>query len=191
MRDDLPSIDPFVDADTVPEWHAVFTIQLSELVETHMFDWSMPELDWSEAAYSDAQYKRLCDAFVQKFYWREISMLPPGQWYQQLRYKLVYELMPKYKPMYQAFDDGFNPYADSDEYHKRRTIGSEYPETLLSGNSDYISTGQDIEYETVKIGDIAAAAERYERGFKAVDAMLLDELESMFVCMYAANVNGW
>ena len=184
-------IDVFTDAEELPEWHAVFTIQLSELVETGMFDWSMPELDWSSAAYSPEQYARLCDAFIQRFYWREISMLPPGQWYQQLRYKLIYELMPKYKPMYAAEGEGFNPYADYDEYHKRRTIGSEYPETLLSGNSDYISEGQDMEYETVRLGNVADNAEKYLQKFRAVDALVLDELETMFICMYAANINGW
>ena len=48
-----------------------------------------------------------------------------------------------------------------------------------------------MEYETVRLGNVADNAEKYLQKFRAVDALVLDELESMFICMYAANINGW
>lgn len=36
---------------------------------------------------------------------------------------------------------------DKDEWGKSRDVGSEFPQTLLSGNSDYASDGEDREYE--------------------------------------------
>ena len=63
------------------EWHDVYTISLGELVADGSFDWSRPELDWSDAAYDAEQYTRVCDYFIQRFYWREISLLPLKKWF--------------------------------------------------------------------------------------------------------------
>lgn len=172
------------------EWHDVYTIALGELVADGSFDWSRPELDWSDAAYDDAQYKRVCDYFIQRFYWREISLLPLKKWFMMLRTKLVYELMPKYKPMYERLAQGFAPLGIEDEYYKGRRINSAYPETLLSGNSDYISDGTDFEEEKVREGETVERYTAYMEQFKAIDTALLDELEEFFTCMYTFAVNG-
>ena len=53
------SWEEIIDNDTSPdEWNAIYTIQLGELIETGVFDWSMDSLDWSEAAYSPAAAPR-------------------------------------------------------------------------------------------------------------------------------------
>lgn len=106
-----------------------------------------------------------------------------------LKRKLVYELMPKYRPLYDELKNDIVPLASENEYYKRRTIDSEYPETLLSDNSDYVSNGVDEEWERVKVGNVADAMESYAR-FHAVDEALLDELEPMFYSMYTSYVNG-
>lgn len=175
----------------VPEWHAVYTIQLGELVASGLFSWSKPILNWSDAAYNAEQYTRVCAYFIDRFEFREISLIPFYEWAKRLRYKLVYELMPKYKPLYEAFESGVNPLADFDEYYKEREITSAYPETMLSGNSDYASDGKDIENERIRLGNITERENEYVNGFRSIDAALLDELETMFVCMYTANVNGY
>lgn len=171
-------------------WNAVYTIQLGELIESGVFDWSMPELNWSQAAYDEAQYNRVCEYFIQRFMFREISIEPFYEWAVTLRRKLVYELMPKYLPLYIKMKDGINPFSESDEYYKNRTIQSAYPETLLSDNADYITDGRDEEYEKeIEL----RAAERYvyfAREFKGIDELLLSELESMFISMYTTNVNA-
>ena len=38
------------------DWHSVYTIQLGELIEIGVFSWDNPLLDWSAAAYDEAQY---------------------------------------------------------------------------------------------------------------------------------------
>ena len=128
-------------------WNAVYTVQLGELIEKGVFDWSLPVLDWSKAAYSTEQYGRVCDYFIERFRFREISIEPFYEWATMLHRKLVYELMPKYKNLYANLDDDFDPAQISDRYHKGRSIGSDYPETMLSGNSDYASDGRDEESE--------------------------------------------
>ena len=180
-----------LDYTGIPERHAVYTVQLGELVESGVFDWSSPILDWSQSAYSEEQYNRVCSYFIDRFEFREISLIPFYEWAKRLHYKLIYELMPKYKPLYDAFESGINPLADFDEYYKDREITSAYPETMLSGNSDYASDGRDSEYEKIRLGNVTEREQQYIDGFRAIDSALLDELESMFVCMYTANVNGF
>lgn len=199
----FPEIDPqfLADLETEtgkPEWHALYTVVLGALVEDGVFDWSKPELDWSNAAYDAEQYARVCGYFLDRYRYQEIAVLPVKQWFNELRTRLVYELMPKYRVLYgeeekqynfafgglekgwdvrditgnetgtseehdtasetsQTVTDQTNSASNSetrhgDEYYKGRDIESDYPETLLSSNADYISSGNDTENERVTDG---------------------------------------
>ena len=173
-----------------PRYKAVYTVTVGELIDTGVLDWSRPEFDWSGAAWNQAQFERVCAYFEMRFRYREVSMLPVGQWANMLKYKLVYELMPKYRPLYERLKDGYAPLSDSDEYFKSRIIDSSYPQTMLSGNSDYLTDGRDEENERIREGNLTDMMNKYGDEFRTIDEMLLDELESMFICMYTANVNS-
>lgn len=183
-------IDAFDNYTGIEQWNAVYTIQLGELIESGVFDWTRPELDWSAAKYDDEQYERLCAYFAERFYYREISIEPFKQWANFLKRKLVYELMPKYKPLYERVAEGINPLSDENEYYKNRTIESAYPETLLSENADYITDGKDEEFQRIKEGNFVDSMANYADKYRSVDEMILDELEIMFVGLYTANVNA-
>lgn len=172
------------------ETHAVYTIQLFDLVQSGVFDWEREELNWKAAAYDEEQYTRLCAYFIERFRFREISMLPILEWMYALRRKLIYELMPKYKPLYERVADGINPLAGENEYYKNRTIESAYPETLLSENADYITDGRDEEYQRIKENGLVNQLTDFAERYKGVDELILDELEIMFISMYTTNVNG-
>jgi len=189
-RDCQIDVDGMLDYTGDDVWNAVYTVQLGELVEHDVFNWSSPLLDWSEAAYDADQYNRVCDYFVQRFMFREISIEPFYEWAVMLRRKIVFELMPKYRPLYQHTAQGMNPFADSDEYYKNRTIQSAYPETLLSENADYITDGKDEEFEREKESRTAEKYLYFAQEFKPIDEMMLSELESMFISLYTANVNA-
>ena len=180
-----------IDYNYQNEWHAVYTVYLGELVQSGVFDWSRPELDWSDAAYDEDQYSRICEYFLARFKWREISMIPVLQWFDYLHRKLTYELMPKYKPLYERISEGINPLSDSTEYYKNRTIESAYPETLLSSNADYITDGKDEEFQRIKENGTADAMANFAAVYKGVDELLIDELEILFVGLYTSYVNGW
>ena len=172
------------------DWHAVYTIQLGELIEDGIFSWKSDLLDWREVAVSDEQFTRVCRYFIERFRYREISMLPYKEWAQRLYFKIVYELMPKYKYLYERIDAGINPFQNEDEYYKERRIDSAYPETLLSENSDYITDGTDREFEKIVEGDIMEKIYKFSDKYKYCDELLLDGLECMFISMYTANVNA-
>lgn len=171
-------------------WNAIYTVQLGELVENGVFDWSSDVLNWESAAYSPEQYERVCNYFIERYRYREISTEPYLEWALMLKRKLVYELMPKYKPLYEIFENGINPLQKEDVYFKSRIVDSEYPETLLSANSDYASYGKDEENEKVTEGNIIEALSYFTDAFKGIDEMLVDELECMFVSLYTMNVNA-
>ena len=170
-------------------WNAIYTVQLGELAEKGVFDWTREELNWSSAAYDADQYARVCAYFVERYRYREISIEPFLEWALMLKRKLVYELMPKYKPLYERVSEGVDPLQVGGEYFKRRIIGSEYPETLLSANSDYASTGEDLEHEKLTEGDFSETLQKFVAAFRGVDELLLDELETMFIGLYTMNTN--
>lgn len=174
----------------VDRWNAVYTVQLGELIANGVFSWDLDLLDWSDAAYDSEQHTRICAYFIERFRYREISIEPFKEWARILHRKLVYELMPKYKPLYARVAEGINPLSDSNEYYKNRTIDSAYPQTLLSGNSDYVTDGRDEEFERIKEGNYVDSTVRYAQMYKSVDEMLLDDLESMFICMYTADFDA-
>lgn len=171
------------------EWNAVYTVQLDELIETGVFNWSNDLLDWKFAAYNDEQYYTLCTYFVERFRYREISIVPAREWFIALKRMLVYELMPKYIPLYEQIENGYSPLGEND-YFKHREIESHYPETLLSGNSDYISAGNDEEHERITVHDIGDSMMSYTTKFKSVNKAICDELEVLFISMYTLNVNA-
>lgn len=171
-------------------WNAVYTITLGELIDKGVFDWGLDILDWSSAAYSTEQYSRVCAYFIERFRFREISIEPYYEWATMLHRKLVFELMPKYRNLYKYLDAEFDPAQMSDRYHKGRSIGSDYPETMLSGNSDYASDGRDEESEDIERGNLMEAYETYVTRYQAIDQCLLDELESMFIGLYTTSIDG-
>ena len=197
MREAITTDFPVLDPDELytntglPDYHAVQTIQLGELINDGVFTWN--RVPWRDAAYSQEQYERLCIAFEARYFYREIGITPVYAWFKRLEYRLVYELMPKYRPMYAQLDNGnYNPLQHGGEYGKRRDIDSQFPETLLSGTDEtYASSGKDSEWETVKMdGALTENYALYVEQFRAIDAMILDELETMFSCLFTTNANG-
>ena len=186
----LPEIDkmkPF-SGSGVEYRESTVNVTLGQLVEGGAFSWDLPELNWSAYAYNEEQYARVCDAFEMRYWYREICMQPYNRWIRKLSYRIRYELCPKYNRIYDALD-GVNVLADYDEYGKRRKIDSEYPETQLSGNADYLSYGTDEEYENIRTGDVISKTEDYTR-FKDVDQMFLDDLDIMFSKLITPTVNA-
>lgn len=171
---------------------AQYSITLAELIDDGWFAWQRSYLDWSAAAYNREQFERVCDAFEQRFMWREIAIIPPKRWAQQLKYHLMYEVMPKYRKLYEFLDsDDWQPFGTSDEFHKERIISSEFPETLLSGNQDYASSGRDTEFETVLYQDTFGKWSDWKDRFRDTDMMVLDELDVMFTNIISTHINGF
>lgn len=190
---DFPTLDPEEwRTDTgVPEFHSVQTIELGQLVESRIFTWG--RCYWGDVAYSPEQYARVCQAFEDRFWLREIGITPVGAWMRKLRYTLRVELCPKYNPLYAQIEAGeYDPLQNGGKYGKKRDISSDFPETLLNGSEEvYASSGTDAEYEEIgRDGALTENAMLYAAEFRSVDAMMLDELERLFSCLYTTNVNA-
>lgn len=172
-----------------PDYHAVFSVQLCELINTEGgIDFS--DGTWEYDYYSEEQRDRLWKKFEARFYWREIGVLPPTRWKWEVIRKLN-EVMPKYKPIYEALENGQNILQKYGEYGKSRNMYSEFPQTMLSGlNQDYVSSGTDKEHENVYLGDWMEQLERI-KNYDDVDVLILKELETMFSVFSTVSMNGY
>ncbi len=166
------------------------TITLGEWHELGFYK-PLDDESWRFDAYDDAQYERLCVKFLNRFYDREVSITVPNRWKRAYLRKLN-EIMPKYKLLYARVEQGVNPFQDSRDREKSRDIFSDFPETMLSGNSDYASTGNDREADTMHEGSAIDKAAEFARAWEDVDVMILDELKHvLFTGIMVPSVPLW
>lgn len=177
------------DLESDYDFHSVFSVQLIELVKEGVVDFD--DEMWDFDSYDDAQRDRLWSKFLARYSYREIGVLPPQRWHDEVIRKLN-EIMPKYKYLYQAIENGLDPFTVENRYGKSRTVFSDFPQTQLGGvNQDYASNGTDREYEDIVNGDFIDKADALAHRYKDVDALILDELETCFSCLMTVNVNGF
>lgn len=180
------------------DYHAVSTITLQELEEIGFFDWNDESWSWRAYAYDDGTYNRLCEQIYNRYKWREISVIPPLEWKELFLTKIKYELCPRFNRLYKIYskyDDYFNDetiFNEYDKYGKSRDVGSEFPETLLNGNSVYASDGKDTEFEEIKEGN---KLDKFDSLLKIsdvnLDKMFVDELESFFNGVWVNDTQSW
>lgn len=192
------------------DFHSVETIQLGQLIHDGWFNWKEEE-GWIWDYYDLEQKERLQTKIDNHYYWREIGIIPPLQWKMEFLRKLN-EIMPKYKYLYKMLaEEDFDPFSkeqtrsktgDSfDEWYKSRDINSDFPQTLLKGNSDYASDGKDREYEKLHTldknvnsnvrGDILDKWEQFFLTYQDPDAMIIEELDPLFGHLVSLNLNVW
>lgn len=187
----MAAID-FYEEPYLPDYHAVYSIQLCELINDGWIDFDTSDWDFDcyERFEGDREQRdRLWKKFMRRFYFREIGIIPPGIWRWELLRKLD-EIMPKYKPLYKALDDGQNILQHYGEYGKSRNIFSEFPQTQLGDNEDYATNGNDREYESIYTGDWIDQLAKI-KNYSDIDVMILEELETFFSAMFTVNLNGY
>lgn len=196
---DFVEIDNYEQGTYPRDYHAVVSVQLAELIDGGFVKWYtenketgqwFPNSEWSWDYYTLEQYKRVCDKFNARYMFDEISLMPPIIWRQQVVRKFN-EVMPKYKLLYKILDDNLDPIQVAGKYGKSRSIYSEFPETLLNGNSDYVSNGRDNEYEDIETGNWLEQYLRLITDYQDIDVYLLDEFEILFSSLYTVNANGF
>ena len=187
---DMPTLPDWEDFETTDrrEYHGSFTISLMQLLEDEGYEAYFANKWAAFDAFDDEQRARLFKKFRGRFDYREIGLLPVRRWTERLFAKLD-EVMPKYKPLYQAIADGATPLNAGSEYHKRRDIHSTFPQTMFaSENQDYASSGTDLEYETVRDYGLLDVAERIET-YSDVDVMILNDLEILFMSVRSTSLS--
>lgn len=186
---DFPHYTP---NDTHDEYHQVMSITLGELLVPGGIDWDSNEWSWRESAYNDTQYTRCCRKIENRYYDREIGVLPASRWKRHFL-RLTDEIMPVLKPLYAAVDG--NPgvmLSDMDTWHKMRTVFSDFPATQLSENQDYASNATDNQYETITNGNFMDKITHIKQGdYVDIDVLLLDHLEECFSPLWTINLNNY
>ena len=178
---------PDYDSVIESEFHNVVTFSLGELWKDGWFN--LEDETWDFPKYNDEQHKRLCGKILDHYYMRNIGVLPLAAWKREFLRKLN-EIMPKYIILYKKLDTSPESFNASDEYYKSRNILSDFPQTRLADNQDYASSGSDAQYERMREGSILDLYEKLQ-GYDDVDMLIIDELESLFSCLFTVNLNAW
>lgn len=185
-------ISPFIPGETAPDYHAVTTITLGELLVPGGIDWTTPQWSWRDDAYDDTQYSRCCAKIENRYYDRELGVMPPGRWRRHLL-RLIAEIMPVLKPLYELAAG--NPgifMSDADTWHKTRTVFSDFPATQLQSGQDYASNATDMEYETVTNGNYMDKVKAIRQGdYVDIDVLLLEHLDTCFSPLWTVNINNY
>lgn len=172
-----------------PEFFAHMTIQLGELIEGGFVD--LNDRSWRWDYYNDAQGIRVNQKIIDRYYYREIGILPPGKWKREF-IRVINEIMPKLKPLYKAIDDGFSLLDTSDEYIKSREVYSDFPATQINpANQDYAANAIDRQIENVKRDNVIDAFDKIAKDYRDIDVIILDELEKVFSCILTPTLNGF
>lgn len=189
------SIPPYDGGELISEFHPVFTVYLGQLVEDGLVKFD--DGSWNEQPnglpikwYNNEQRERFWKKFEQHYFFREIGELPYKRWKYNLLSKVAL-LMPKYYMLYEILDKGIDPLQEYDEYGKSRNIYSDFPQTMLSGNEDYASAGNDTQYERVRQGDFVEKMNAVMNDYDDVDMSLIRELDTHFYCLLTSNMNGF
>lgn len=185
-------ISPFVPGETAPDYHAVTTITLGELLVPGGIDWTSPQWSWRDDAYDDTQYSRCCTKIENRYYDRELGVMPPGRWRRHLL-RLIAEIMPVLKPLYELANG--NPgifMTDTDTWHKTRTVFSDFPVTQLATGQDYASNATDMEYETVTNGNYMDKVKAIRQGdYVDIDVLLLEHINACFSPLWTVGINNY
>ena len=185
-------IPPYEPHETVDDYHAVVTITFGELLTSGGVDWTQPQWSWRDDAYNDAQYERCCKKIENRYYDRELGVMPPGRWRRHFL-RLISEIMPILKPLYELTDG--NPgifMSDTDTWHKMRTVFSDFPATQLQESQDYASNATDTQYETITNGDFMSKVRSIRQGdYVDIDVLLLEHLNTCFSPLWTVNINNY
>lgn len=187
--DTIPAYEPSEPCD---DFHATATITLGELLTGGGVDWTQPEWSWRDDAYNDAQYARCCRKIENRYYDRELGVMPPSRWRRHLM-RLISEFMPVLKPLYDLADG--NPamfLTDTDTWHKMRTVFSDFPATQLQPSQDYASNATDAQQETIINGNYIDKIKAIRQGdYVDIDVLLLEHLEACFSPLWTVNINNY
>ena len=179
---------PFDEYCDDPDYHAVVTIKLCELVNDGFCDKVFSGWDWP--SYNDEQDLRLRTKIMNHYWFREIALVPPGIFKHEFIRKMN-EIMPKYIPLYRLMDESPELYGGGSEWYKGRDIYSDFPQTQLSGdNGDYASSGNDREFQRIKQADIIDTAKRLS-DYNDIDLMIVNDMSSLFSCLFTVNTSSY
>lgn len=181
---ELDSIDDYQSATGL---QSRVSLSLGTLIEDGWFDLTKEE--WNFPKYNDEQHERLCSKIIEHFYYREISLTPPRVWQREFLRRMG-EVMPKYIPLYKILTETPELLTAGSEYYKSRNIYSDFPATQLRGaNSDYASSGTDMEFERIKQQDLMELANRI-KDYDDIDYLIIKDIEPLFSALITLNVNA-
>lgn len=171
------------------DFHSVITIKFGELLESG-FDWGGATYYSGNPEFDANHRQRINKKIEDQYYWREICCIPPGQ-FRHYMIKNLNNIMPKYIKLLELNASGeINPLIDSKTSNKQRDIFTEYPQSMLSGDQDYASTGNDSAGESETIGNVMDKLVDFADLYNDIDVMIVKELAVCFLNLTSLTVDA-
>ena len=174
---------------TLERYAAVSTVTLGEVMQYGGFAWRTDSF-WAVPELNTDDRTRVFEKIENHYLYRELAFRTYNRWAHEFM-RTVHEIAPKYARIYALLSDGFDPLTIGGRYGKSRDIRSDFPQTLLSGNSDYASDGTDREFEEYETGDMIERVDAYYKRWQDTDLAFINELEKLFSPFFSANVNAY
>ena len=169
------------------DFHSVVTISLGELLHEGVIVWDEPEMRWD--AYDDQQFWRVTKAVEERYWDRELGVLPIASWKRRYVGRMN-ELMRKLRLAYEKLDNA-NLMQTSDSFSKNRSVGSAFPATQLKPTTqDYASDAADFEGETVTEGNYVQQAKLLDE-YDDLDLQLVNYVDVLFSSLFTVNSNAF
>lgn len=169
------------------DFHSVVSISLGELLREGVITWTMPEMAWRY--YDDEQFSRVTEAIENRYFDREIGVLPVRAWMRRFVGRMN-EMMDRLRPAYEKLD-GANLMQQADTYGKGRSVGSAFPATQLKPTTqDYASDASDSESESVTEGNFFSQSELLKE-YVGLDQRLVDYIDPLFSSLFTVNSNAF
>lgn len=173
---------------TYTDFHSRNTIIFGSLLESG-FDWGRN--DWSAYNISEeamiALRPRINEKVEDRFFFRELGMLPPGAFKKHLKSRLS-EAVAKHGVLYQKIFDGLD-FADVNfEEMKYRQINSEYPQAqLMPKQEDYASNAIEHAYDKKLNEKRFATFQNFYQSIEEPDGQVLKDIELCFSQLLSFN----
>ena len=169
------------------DFHAVVTIQFGELLESN-WDWGKNEWYASNPEFPVEIRERLNALIEERYYFREICAVPPLKFKKFLIRKLN-AIMPKYWELYTLRAAGeLNLLRGSTVRHKSRKVFSEYPQSQISGESDYATNAGDDQGITTVDGPVLDRIIKFSAEWVDIDTQIVDALEPCFLALLTTSL---
>ena len=170
------------------DFHSKNTIIFGSLIEDG-WDWGRNE--WSSYSVKPENIEVLRERINRKiedrFFYREIGVLPPGRFKRNLRRKIE-ESIDQLGPLYNAIMDDVDVFSSGSKSLKERVVLSEFPQQqIMTGNSDYASNAQDHNLEERTTGNFIETFIKFQQDFKEPDTLLLKKVEVCFSNLLSFN----
>ena len=169
------------------DWHSLHTIKFGSLIDD---GWDWGRNDWTTYSMKPENLvlirERINSKIEDRFYFKELGILPPGRFKINLRSHLN-SAIDYYGHIYDGFIDELNLFETKEKLVERHVV-SDYPQSQLNTEvKDYASSAVERAHDIVKTRNPMEILSVFNRDFVEPDEAILKRIEVCFSQLITPN----